>query len=69
MKRSVKYLLFTFFFCSTCHVVLEQNRFLDSLENIVKTNKQGAFLVNALHDLFLYYEFEDREKAVDYLNQ
>ena len=46
-----------------------QNKTIDSLLTILKTTKEDSTKVNTFHTLFLQFEFEDDEKAKEYLNK
>ena len=66
MIKSTKHILFIVAFC-LCRFI--SNAQIDSLLNVLKTTKEDTIKINTLHSLFLQYEFEDKQKAKDFLDQ
>ena len=66
MKKVIAFNLFfltQFLFCNS------QNTIIDSLKYVVKTTTQDSIKVNAYHQLFLEYEFEDELQAKEFLDK
>ena len=66
MKKQI-FLHFSFFILSS--FCFSQNVKIDSLLTILKTAKEDTLKVNILNNLFLQYEFENDEKAKEYLDK
>lgn len=67
MGKSFIYLLFIFLI--VCGNTVAQQFEIDSLLKVVKITKQDTTKVNAYNDLFLKYEFNNDQKAKEYLEK
>jgi tetratricopeptide (TPR) repeat protein len=70
MKNKYKlFLLFTLIHQLVCKTAHAQQNKTDSLLALLKTTKEDSTKVNAFNNLFLQYEFKDKEQAKEYLNK
>ena len=69
MTKSIKHFLWgiIFFLCQLISAGQQNN--IDSLLHVLKTTKEDTTQINILHTLFLHYEFEDKKKADEFLDQ